>query len=269
MRWAALLSVLITVATQSVWANPLNVLILSGQNNHDWQETTPVLRHHLEQSGRFSVEELEQPETMTADSLARFDVIVSNWNTFVDTGVKEWPASARSALIDFVRSGKGFVSVHAGSSSFYDWDDYQDLVITSWKEGQTDHGPQHTFRVTPTADQNPITQGVEPFNIYDELWHRAPLKPGAKILATAFSSKDNEGTGRDEPVLLGRAFGKGRSVNLLLGHEVRAMKHASFGLLFARSTEWAATGSIKPSALMPPGPEDQDTSPSQHKSKKE
>jgi len=119
--------------TADVAADPLDVLILSGQNNHNWRETTPAIHHILAQTGRFSVAVLDRPETMTPESVAGFDVIVSNWNTFVDDGVKEWPEPARDALIEFVRDGKGFVSVHAGSSSFYDWETYQELVITSWK----------------------------------------------------------------------------------------------------------------------------------------
>jgi len=240
----SLYCILILFIACRVWAEPLDALILSGQNNHDWRETTPVLRNILEQSGRFSVKVLERPETMTQESVSGFDVIISNWNAFDDEGVKEWPEAARTALINFVRYGKGFVSVHAGSSSFYDWDAYQQLVITSWKIGVTDHGPQHTFRVTPTAEEHPITQGVEPFDIFDELWHRAPLQPGARVLATAYSAKEKGGTGRNEPMLLVRDFGQGRSVNILLGHDVRAMKHPSFRLLFARSAEWAATREV-------------------------
>lgn len=266
---AALFGVLIVFAIQPAWAEPLKALILSGQNNHAWQETTPVLRQILEQSGRFSVEVLEQPQAMTAKSLTGFDVILSNWNTFVKDGVKEWPSPARSAFIDFVRGGKGFVSVHAGSSSFYDWDAYQELVITSWKLGETGHGPRHTFSVTPTSEQHPITRGIAPFDTHDELWHRAPLRPGARVLATAFSSKDKGGSGHDEPLLLTREFGKGRSVNLLLGHDARAMEHATFAQLVTRSAEWAATGSVKPSPNMPLGSKPKNSPPSKPTKEKE
>ena len=46
---------------------------------------------------------LEKPETLTRELASGFDVIISNWNSFVDDGVKEWPEEARTALIDFVR----------------------------------------------------------------------------------------------------------------------------------------------------------------------
>ena len=35
--------------------NHLKVMILSGMNNHDWQNTTPALESIYEESGRFDV----------------------------------------------------------------------------------------------------------------------------------------------------------------------------------------------------------------------
>ena len=45
-------------------ANPKSVLkslIVDGQNNHAWQETTPVLKKLLEQTGLFTVEVATSP----------------------------------------------------------------------------------------------------------------------------------------------------------------------------------------------------------------
>lgn len=222
----------------------LNALILSGQNNHAWQETTPVLREILESTGRFTVTVLDRPETMTCDSLADFDVIVSNWNAWGDAPVKEWPEATRNAFVAFVREGGGYVSVHAGSSSFYDWEEYRALTIARWDLENTGHGKQHTFRVTATKEAHPITEGIAPFEILDELWHRTGIVEDATVLMTAFSSEDNGGSGNEEPVLLAKPFGEGRSVNLLLGHHTQAMEHPSFAALFARSAEWAATEAV-------------------------
>ena len=37
-------------------SDKLKVLLIDGQNNHKWQETTPVLKDSLESSGRFIVD---------------------------------------------------------------------------------------------------------------------------------------------------------------------------------------------------------------------
>jgi hypothetical protein len=41
-----------------------------------------------------------------------------------------------------------------------------------------------------------------------------------------------------------REYGEGHSVNILLGHDGRAMRRYGFIRLFTRSVEWAATGGV-------------------------
>jgi type 1 glutamine amidotransferase len=228
----------------------LRVLILSGQNNHNWRETTPRIKEICELSGRFVVDVTEHPEELTTDTLARCDALISNWNAWGDTAqVKEWPEATRAAFIGFVRGGKGLVSVHAGSSSFYDWPEYQQMVCASWDLAKTGHGPIHEFPVTIADAEHPITRGMRDFAIRDELWHRAGLQPDVKVLATAYSATDQQGTGQQEPVVLAREYGQGRSVTILLGHDLEAMKHPAWCALLTRSTEWAATSEV---TLPPP-----------------
>ena len=80
----------------------IRLLIVDGQNNHDWQATTPYLRRILEASDRFSIEVATAPPspstpegqeryTSSPDQYAkdlqafrpefdRFDVILLNYN---------------------------------------------------------------------------------------------------------------------------------------------------------------------------------------------
>ena len=226
-------------------AEPLvRVLIFTGQNNHDWHATTPRLKSILESTGRFSVDVTEHPEQCNASTFAKYDVILSNWNTFGQPTAANWPPAMRAAFLDFVRSGRGFVSVHAGSSSFYDWPEYQQLAGGAWRIGQTGHGPQHEFTVKLVAKNHPITRGLNDFVTTDELWHRTDLQANIEILATAFSAPEWQGSGKDEPVAFTTNFGKGRTFNLLLGHDTHAMDAKGFQQLLCRGTEWAATGKV-------------------------
>jgi uncharacterized protein len=222
----------------------LRVLIFSGQNNHNWRETTPKLKAVLETSGQFVVDVTEHPEKCDAATFQKYDVLLSNWNTFGKPAVTNWPPVMRAAFLDFVRSGKGFVSVHAGSSSFYDWPEYQQMVGGSWQLGQTGHGPQHEFTVKLANAGHPITRGLTHFVTTDELWHRTALQTNVQILATAYSAPERKGTGRDEPVAFTTQFGQGRCFNLLLGHDANRMGAAGFEKLLCRGTEWAATGKV-------------------------
>jgi type 1 glutamine amidotransferase len=234
LRVLALAAIVACGCNAAASAAPLRVLIFSGQNNHNWKETTPAIQQILAESGKFSVEVSEHPEQATAASLAKFDVIVSNWNTFAPGGVKDWPAAARQAYVDFVRGGRGVVSVHAGSSSFYDWPDYQRIGGASWKLGQTSHGAPHAFTVTASAVDHPITRGMKPFTTTDELWVKPGVHADATVLATA------EG----QPSVLATSLGRGRGLTLLLGHDAKFMQNAGFRRLLLRGAEWAATGKV-------------------------
>ena len=222
----------------------VRVLIFSGQNNHDWRATTPKLKSILESSGRFTVDVTEHPEQCNATTFAKYDVLLSNWNTYGQPTVTNWPTTMREAFLHFVRDGKGFVSIHAGSSAFYDWSEYQQIVGGTWKTGQTGHGPLHEFPVKIVNEKHPITEGLTNFVTTDELWHRTDLQTNIQILATAYSAPQWEGTGKDEPVAFVTQFGLGRGFNLLLGHNPAAMDAAGFQQLLRRGTEWAATGKV-------------------------
>jgi type 1 glutamine amidotransferase len=65
------------------------------------------------------------------------------------------------------------------------------------------------------------------------------------VLATAFSSADNAGTNRDEPILMVLSHGKGRIFHTTLGHDVNAMSGVGFVTTLQRGTEWAATGAVR------------------------
>ena len=68
----------------------IRLLILSGRNNHDWEQTTLVLTKIFEEDMRFSVDLTFSPDTLSFDYLRRYDVIVSNWNSWPENDLR-WP----------------------------------------------------------------------------------------------------------------------------------------------------------------------------------
>lgn len=222
-------------------ADGLRALIFTGQNNHNWRETTPKLKAILETRGGFTVDVTEHPEQCDAATLAKYDVLVSDWNTWGQPPGTNWPDATRAAFLDFVRNGKGFVAVHAGSSSFFDWAEYQQIAGAWWELGQTGHGAPHRFTVKPVAD-HPIARGVPPFSTTDELWQKPGVHPAATVLAT----------GDDQPVALVTEFGKGRGFTLLLGHSAAYMEVPGFQALLCNGVEWAATGQVTSRDVLKP-----------------
>ncbi|MBI5394859.1 MAG: ThuA domain-containing protein [Verrucomicrobia bacterium] len=225
-------------------AAALRALILSGSNNHKWQETTPEIRTALEETGRFRCDVVEDVAAMKLDAFAPYDVIVSNFNTFGKKDAGEvWNAAVRTAFLDHIRKGRGFVVVHAGSCFFNDWAEFQQVAGATWGKG-TSHGARHAAQVSFCDTDHPVTRGLKPFWTFDEFWQSAGTAPGAKPLAQVTPSTEHRGSGKPEKIVFVTELGAGRGFCLLLGHDVVAMKNAGFRTLLQRGTEWAASGKV-------------------------
>src|SRR5689334_11050586 len=93
----------------------VRVLILDGQNNHDWPRTTAALREALDATGRFAVSVSTTPAKgqpaaawdAWRPDFTRVDAVVSNYNG------EAWPGRVQQAFVGFVERGGGAVIVHA------------------------------------------------------------------------------------------------------------------------------------------------------------
>ena len=96
----------------------VKVLILDGQNNHDWKKTTMETKATLLACGRFEVDVASTPADRGAaeewaawkPAFSDYDVVFSNYN---DGGRCLWSEETKQALVDFVKGGGGLVIVHA------------------------------------------------------------------------------------------------------------------------------------------------------------
>ncbi|MBI4606794.1 MAG: ThuA domain-containing protein [Planctomycetes bacterium] len=226
-------------------AAPVKVAILTGENNHDWVSTTPVLESILEGSGRFEVEVLDKPwEDVTPERLAPFEAIVLNFNP---TSGKKWMDAQAAAFLDAVAAkGKGVVVVHAADNAFPGWREYEKLLGGAWRSS-AGHGSFHAFAVEIVDREHPITRGLPRIfeHAADELYHGLTMEPGVRVLALAFSSKARSGgIDRYEPMAWTLRYGRGRVFHTPLGHAASSMESAGFVTLLLRGTEWAATGDV-------------------------
>lgn len=240
------LSVFAITAQAAAAPKSLRVLIFSGLNNHDWKSTTPVLEQMLKACPRFGVVDITgTPGTMDAAAFGKYDVIVSNWTPYPDTK-RQWPETTEKAFLDFVKNGGGFVVVHAAACTFQVWPEFQQIIALTWKEGHTSHTQYSPLKVDVEDAGHPITRGMAPFWTKDELYQKmVQMNPGElHVVCKAFSAPEKSGTGQYEPVLVTTQAGKGRGVNLVLGHDAAAMQNMGFQTLLLRAAEWAATGDV-------------------------
>ncbi len=284
-------------AKSKVGVAKVKVLIVDGQNNHDaWPKSTIMMKSYLEATGLFTVdvartkytwngkryaadfplddgktyEDLPKPKPDPdfKPEFAKYDVVISNFGF----GAADWPESTQKSFVEFVKSGGGFVSIHAADNSFPAWREYNEMIgLGGWggrnensgpyvyyndkgevvrddsKGNGGGHGPQHEFSIVIRDENHPITRGLpgEFMHTKDELYERL-RGPGINlhILATAFAAPDKKGSGRHEPTLMTIDFGKGRIFHTTLGHADYSFECAGFQTVFLRGTEWAATGKV-------------------------
>jgi uncharacterized protein len=272
MKLTAILAALLLHV--SLHAAAIRVLIVDGQNNHDYKSTTPHLKKLLEDTGLFTVDVVTTPPkggdmSSFKPQFGNYRAIVSNYSG------QPWPKETQEAFVQFVRDGGGFVSVHAADNSFPDWKEYNEMIAIGGWEGRNEksgpylrlrdgkwvhdmtagagghHGRQHAFVMDTRVPQHPIMAGLPArwMHAKDELYDRlrGPAE-NVTVLASALSTKESGGSGEDEPLLLVTTFGKGRVFHTALGHnngkDITAQKCVGFIATLQRGTEWAATGQV-------------------------
>lgn len=178
---------------------PVRLLIVDGQNNHRWQETTPYLREFFELSDRFATEVATAPPSPNSPEgkaryasapdryqkdmegfrpkFEQFDAILLNY--YGDA----WPEETHAALEEAIYKGKGLIVVHAANNAFFGRQTYARMLGLAWRPadfgvrleideaGQTTripagtgpgagHGKQHPFQVRVREPEHAINKGM-------------------------------------------------------------------------------------------------------------
>jgi hypothetical protein len=250
-------------------------LIITGQNNHKWETSSPILKQILNETGLFSSEIMTTPPA--GGDMKDFEPDFSKYRLVViDYNGDSWSDKTDSAFVSFVRNGGGVVIYHAADNSFPGWKEYNEMIgLGGWGErnqksgpyvyyknnqlvidtsagiGGT-HGKRREFVVRTRITDHPITKGlpVKWLHGTDELYSllRGPAK-NMQILATAFAdSAAGGGTMRDEPMLMTINYGKGRIFHTAMGHADTlggpSMQCVGFITTLQRGAEWAVTGNV-------------------------
>lgn len=169
----------------------LKVLIIDGQNNHDWKSCRPILKWALEGCGRFTVDATATPPPdssgpkaprgeATPEVKAKYDTDLSAWKAqqaaawqqwrpkFRDYDAlvsnyngQDWPEEVRKDFVDYVRNGGGLVVVHAADNSF-PGPEYNEMIgLGGWGGRDERSGPMVRWRDgTVVFDASPGAGGT-------------------------------------------------------------------------------------------------------------
>ena len=101
---ALVFAVGLAIESEGADADRISVLLIDGQNNHKWQETTPLIKQVLEGCGRFTVAVATSPAkggdmAEFAPKFSDYQVVVSNYNG------QPWSEKTQQAFERYVAGG--------------------------------------------------------------------------------------------------------------------------------------------------------------------
>jgi type 1 glutamine amidotransferase len=183
-------------------------------------------------SGSFAVTATEDLSLINADTLRGYDVVMFA----LTSGELPLAAAQKSALLDFVSSGHGFVGVHSATDTLYEWPDYGRLVGAYFREHPwTQQGvvvvenPSHPAN-GGTADRLSIT---EEFYTFQE-------NPRPRVGVLLHLDPTSVGAAGDYPLAWAQSFGSGRSYYNSLGHFSETWIDERFQRMLASAIAWAS-----------------------------
>lgn len=168
---------------------PLPVLVIDGQNNHDWRTTTAALQSTLEATGLFEVAVASAPEvkfhstrprepksadeeTTTAyleakevfekakreaeaKAAAKWQKWLPDFKSYraviLNYNGRSWPEPMQKAFVSYMKEGGGLVLVHAANNAFRDWPEFNEIIGLGY--GGERGGAKESTKCDPTTGE--------------------------------------------------------------------------------------------------------------------
>ena len=191
------------------------ILILSGgqREHHGYREQALYLAGLLENTRRFQVTITEDAAIVETPALGKYDAVILTADRR-DPEFK-FTLAQQQAILNYVKTGHGFVSLHAADNGPADW-------LPEWKQmlgGIYSHvglpdgkAIKGHYQVKITDPTSPITAGMADFEVDDELYANMQMLPNVKPLATI------DHLGQTWPVAWTWTYGTGPVFHLTLAH---------------------------------------------------
>lgn len=227
------------------------VLLMTGgqRQHHGYRDQALYLSNTLEDTGRYEVTLCEDSALLETPALRKYDILIVNADRR-DPEFK-FTESQQRALLDYVKSGHGYVSIHGGDNAPPDWlPEWKQMLggiysHTGLPDGKTKKG---TFTVKVVDTSSPVTRGLSDFELQDELYYHMQMLPEVQPLATIDYA---DGTW---PVAWVRTYGAGRVFHTPLGHrdfgpgKYDPMTNPNLSKLFVQGVDWVVDGLKKDGA---------------------
>ena len=169
-------------------------------------------------------------EKMSPEGLKNYDAVV-----FANT-TGDLPIPDKDAFIEWVKSGKGFVGMHAASDTFHGYKPYLEMLGA---EFQT-HKEQVCVDCINEDRRNPATRHLPAtWSVFDEIYILKNFDRSQMHGLLTLDRHPNTGVPGDYPISWMKNFGKGRVFYTSLGHREDVWENPRYEKLILEGVRWA------------------------------
>ncbi len=205
-------------------------------------DVIPLSRAILSQLGNdanaFEVTATEDTSEFSAENLQRYAAVM-----FFTSGELPMSDAQKAALLNFVRSGRGFVGVHSATDTFYAWPDYLDLIGGYF----TGHPWHQAVTIEVVDPSDPLVAFIgNSLQVDDEIYQISDFDyRGSRVLLRLDARSVDLGRPGVHrrfygwPLAWTRSYGEGRVFYTALGHEPSVWQDARFQRILANVILWS------------------------------
>jgi uncharacterized protein len=230
--------ILITLSYGAEAQTAQNRILVFSKTMRYYHESIPAGIAAIRKLGKrnnYAVDTTKDSNFFTYQNLKRYAAIV-----FLSTGGDVFDSTQQDAFQKYIRSGGGYVGIHAATTTEYDWPWYGQLV-GAFFNGHPE--PQEAMVKVLDIKHNATRHLPGEWKCFDEWYNFRDVVPGLHFLLTVDESTYNGGKhGSFHPLAWYHGFEGGRSFYTALGHfgnsfqDELFLKHISAGINYAMGT---------------------------------
>jgi type 1 glutamine amidotransferase len=196
---------------------------------HDAIDTARSVLTSLAAPSGFTIAATEDLARFTAAGLADVDVIMFA----LTSGELPFTPAQRTALIDAINGGKGFIGIHSATDTLYEFPDYGRLVGAYFKE----HPWTQQGRVIVEDAAHPAAGVRDPFTLEEE-FYTFRENPRGRVQVLMRLDASSVGASGDFPLVWAHTFGSGRAYYNALGHFPATWRDSRFQAQLVAAIRW-------------------------------
>ena len=217
-------------------------LILLGGMWHDFDGFAHSMLALLEAAGwqaqsSYDLELLTRLDEQACDLVINYTCFVKHVEGLDNTSPEKMSDSQIEGLTHWVRGGGAFLSAHASSARGESGPGLSELTGGFFVE----HPPACEFTVYPVYRPHPITDGIEAFRVYDEMYiEQCDSSVDVHMLAVE--------RGVAYPLVWSKPEGRGRVAHVALGHFAAVWELEAYRRLMLQTIGWLTDQRTEPQA---------------------